>query len=131
VKERWRIDVNPSMMYRTRIKTNKKIYGKHEGQYAALWDYCETLRATNPGSCVVMKVDRTVSEVNPRFHKLYCSLATMKKGFLEGCMPVIGLDGCFLKWPFKGQLLVAIGRDDNDNMYPIAYVVVEAKTKDS
>jgi hypothetical protein len=131
VKERWRIDVNPSMMYRARIKANKEIYGKHEDQYAALWDYCETLRATNPRSCVVMKVDRTVPEVIPRFQRLYCSLAAMKKGFLEGCKPMIRIDGCFLKGPFKGQLLTAIGRDGNDNMYPIAYAVVEAETKDS
>jgi hypothetical protein len=59
------------------------------------------------------------------------SLAAMKKRFLDGCRPVIGVDGCFLKGPFKGQLFVAVGRDGNHNMYPIAYVVVEAKTKDS
>jgi len=62
---------------------------------------------------------------------MYCSLAAMKKGFLEGCRPVIGVDGFFLKGPFKEQLLAAVGRDGNDNMYPIAYVVVEAETKDS
>jgi hypothetical protein len=28
VKERWRVDVNPSMMYRLRSKANRKIYGK-------------------------------------------------------------------------------------------------------
>lgn len=41
------------------------------------------------------------------------------------------MDECFLKGPFKGQLLATVGRDGNDNMYPIAYVVVEAETKDS
>jgi hypothetical protein len=105
VKARWRVDVNPSMMYRRRIKANRKIYGKHEGQYPKLWDYCETLRKTNGGSCVVMKVDRPVLEVNPRFLRLYYSLAAMKDGFLEGCRPAIGMNGCFLKGPFKGQLL--------------------------
>ncbi|XP_059436479.1 uncharacterized protein LOC132169463 [Corylus avellana] len=52
----------------------------------------------------------------------------MKKGFLDGCSPVIEVDGCFLKGSFKGQLLVAVGKDRNNNMYPIA--VVEAETKD-
>jgi hypothetical protein len=94
-------------------------------------DGCFLKGSFNPGSCVVMKVDRTVPEANPRFQRLYCSLATMKKGFLEGCRPVIRVDGCFLKRPFKGQLLAAVGRDGNDNMYPIAYAVVEAETKDS
>jgi hypothetical protein len=55
----------------------------------------------------------------------------MKKGFMEGCKPVIGVDGCFLKGPFKGQLLATVGRNDNDNMYPIAYAAVEAETKDN
>jgi hypothetical protein len=108
VKERWRVDVNPSMMYRARTKANRKIFGKHELQYVKLWDYCETLRSTNPGSCVVMKVNRLVPEVNPKFLRMYCSLVAMKKGILEGCRPVIGVDGCFLKGPFKGQLLAAV-----------------------
>jgi hypothetical protein len=55
----------------------------------------------------------------------------MKKRILEGCRPMIRMDVCFLKGSFKGQLIAAIGRDENDNMYPIAYVVIEAKTNDS
>jgi len=77
------VDVNPSMMYRARTKANRKIFGKHLLQYVKLWDYCETLRSINPGSCVVMKVDRPVLEVNPKFIRMYCSLTAMKKGFLE------------------------------------------------
>jgi hypothetical protein len=34
----------------------------------------------------------------------------------------------FLKGVYKGQLITAIGRDANDNMYPIAIVMVEAET---
>jgi hypothetical protein len=37
----------------------------------------------------------------------------------------------FLNGHLMGQLLAAVGRDDNNNMYPIAFAVVEAKTKDS
>ncbi|RYR38239.1 hypothetical protein Ahy_A09g043212 [Arachis hypogaea] len=44
--------------------------------------------------------------------------------------PMIGLDGCFIKTPYGGQLLIAIGWDPNDQILPIAYAVVEAKTKD-
>ena len=59
------------------------------------------------------------------------SFVAMKKGFLDGCRPIIRVNGCFLKWPFKGQLLAAVGKDVNNNMYPIAFVVVEDETKDS
>jgi hypothetical protein len=42
---------------------------------------------------------------------------------------MIEVDVWFLKGPFKGQHLAAFGKDGNNNMYPIAFVVVEAKQK--
>jgi hypothetical protein len=131
VKDKWRVDVNPSMMYRARRKVKVKLYGKFENQYERLWDYYETLRRTNSGSYVVMKVDRPNPNLPPKFGKMYVSLVATKKGFLEGCRPIIGIDGCFLKGSFKGQLLSAVGRDGNNNLYPIAFVVVKAEVKDS
>jgi hypothetical protein len=89
------------------------------------------LRNTNKGNCVIMKVERPTPGSQPMFQRLYLSLAAMKQGFLECCRPVIGLDGCFLKGPYKGTLLVAVGRDANNNIYPIAIVVVEAEIKES
>jgi hypothetical protein len=131
VKDMWKVDVSASCMYRARRKAGKQIYGRLECQYERLWDYCETVRRTNRGSAVLMKVERPCPEIPPKFHRLYMSFAAMKKGFLDGCRPVIGVDGCFLKRPFKGMLFAAVCRDGNDNMYPIAYAVVEAETKDS
>jgi hypothetical protein len=97
VKRKWNVDVSKSQMYRGRRMAGKMIYGNLGQQYSKLWDYCETLRHTNKGSCVMMKVERPNSDLPPRFHRLYLSLAAMNKGFLEGCRPVISLDGCFLK----------------------------------
>jgi len=131
VKRKWNVEVSRSQMYRGRKKAGKRLYGCLGEQYGRLWDYCETLRHTNPGSCVMLKVEKTNPNLPAKFHRLYMSLAAMKKGFLEGCRPVIGLDGCFLKGPYKGILLAAVGRDANNNMYPIAIAVVESETKDS
>jgi hypothetical protein len=79
----------------------------------------------------MMKVERPLPDHLACFHMLYFSLVAMKRGFRVGCRPIIGLDGCFLKGPYKVQLLLAISRDGNNNMYPVVLVVVEAKTKDS
>ncbi|KAK4409404.1 hypothetical protein Sango_0013400 [Sesamum angolense] len=35
--------------------------------------------------------------------------AAVKKGFLSGCRPFIGVDGCYLKGPHGGVLLTAVG----------------------
>jgi hypothetical protein len=62
---------------------------------------------------VTMKVDRPNPNMLSKFQRLYISMAAMKKGFLEGCGPVIGMDGCFLKWTFNGQFLAIVDRDGN------------------
>jgi hypothetical protein len=61
------------MMYRARVKACQQIYGKLEDQYSYLWDYCETLRRINKGSCVMMKVDRPNPNVLPKFQRLFVS----------------------------------------------------------
>jgi len=50
---------------------------------------------------------------------------------MDGCRKIKGLDGCFLKRPYGEQLLSAICRDRNDNMYPLAWAVVEVECRDS
>ena len=58
-------------------------------------------------------------------------IKALKKGFLVGCRKIIGLNGCFLKGVFGGQMFNAIGRDENDNIYPLAQAIVENENKDS
>ena len=52
-----------------------------------------------------------------------------RQGFLDGCRPYIGLDGCFIKLTTGTQILAATGRDGNNNIYPIAWVVVSKEDK--
>ncbi len=65
------------------------------------------------------------------FQRLYISLDACKKGFKYGCRSVVCLDACHLKGEVGGQLLCAIRKDGNDDMFPIAYAVVEDETKAS
>ena len=54
-----------------------------------------------------------------------------KVGFLGGCKPLIGLDGCHLKGKFGGHILSATAKDGNDNIFLVALGVVEQENKDS
>jgi hypothetical protein len=62
---------------------------------------------------------------------MYICLDACKNGFINGCRPVICLDGCHLKVEYGGQLLCAIGKDGNDDIFPIAFAVAEAETRES
>ena len=106
-------------------KWQKMIYGKHADQYKYVYDYCEALTQWNPGTCV--KVHRE----GMRFQRMYVCLDACKRGFLAGCRPIIVLDGCHLKGPFGGQLLCVVGKDGNNDMYPLAYAVCEVESRSS
>jgi len=62
---------------------------------------------------------------------MYVCFEACKKGFLAGFRQVIGLDGCFFKGACNGELLCALGRDPNNQMYPIAWAIVEKETSES
>ncbi|CAN1138617.1 hypothetical protein LINPERHAP2_LOCUS10801 [Linum perenne] len=53
------------------------------------------------------------------------------KGFLLGCRKVFGLDGCFLKGEVEGILLAIVGKDENNQVYHITWVVTESENRDS
>ena len=61
----------------------------------------------------------------------YVCFHAFKQGWLEGCRNIIGFDGCFLKGDCKGELLVTVGKNGNNQMYPIAWVDVDIETKHS
>ncbi|KAL4384306.1 hypothetical protein GQ457_15G020750 [Hibiscus cannabinus] len=49
----------------------------------------------------------------------------------DGCRPFIGDNGGFLETFIQGELLVALSRDGNNQMFPVAWAIVEGKGKES
>ncbi|KAL0398119.1 UNVERIFIED_CONTAM: hypothetical protein Sradi_2155200 [Sesamum radiatum] len=133
----WRVDimnqlrchVSRDQAYRAKKKALKKLEGSPEHQFTKLWDYAEELRSTNPGSTVILGINDETGE--NRFEKFYVCFSALKQGWLRGCRPIIGVDGCHLKGPHGGVLLTAVGVDPNNNLYPIAYVVVQRENGDT
>lgn len=72
----------------------------------------------------------TPAEGKPVFKRIYICLGPLKEGF-KHYRPVIGVDETHLKSTNGGVLLTAVGIDSNNNMFPLAYVVVENETKES
>ena len=83
------------------------------------------IHSINPGSNAYIQRDRVF------FQWMYICLDVCKKGFINGCRPVICLNGCHLKGEYRGQLICAIGKDVNDNIFSIAFTVAETETKES
>ncbi|XP_049371081.1 uncharacterized protein LOC125836029 [Solanum verrucosum] len=102
----------------------------HVAEFNKILDYRDVLHQTNPGSTCVMKLKDSKSENGMKqFHSFYICFDAMKKGFQQGCRRCIGLDGCFLKGICKGQLLVVVAKDANNQMYPITWAVIGTESK--
>ncbi|MBA0664099.1 hypothetical protein Goklo_004157 [Gossypium klotzschianum] len=100
------VNVTIDCCYRVKKIVKEKMAGNHKEEFGLLWDYTHELR-------------------------YYVCFDALKRGWKAGCRQLIGLDSCFLKCPFKSEFLTTVKRDTNNQMFPIAWVVVEMKCTDS
>lgn len=121
MRKNYGLDVTRDQVYKAKSQARERIQRNITHQYAQLWDYCEELNKPNPGSTVLMKTSLRGNE--PYFERIYICFAQLRKGFIEGCRTLVGFDGAHIKRPHPGQILIAVGIDANNGMFPIAYAV--------
>ncbi|XP_025670684.1 uncharacterized protein [Arachis hypogaea] len=130
LREDFSLAPHPKMVYRAVVEARDKIMENEKEQYNRTRDYCEQILSSNPGSTARLEL-MTIPEALPVFDKIYICLDACKRGFKEGCRPLLHLDGCFLKTYYMGWLLSAVAQDANNQFYVVAYGVVRAETKDA
>ncbi|CAN1794656.1 hypothetical protein LINPERHAP1_LOCUS20376 [Linum perenne] len=126
VQEDLHMRISESKARRIRRTANKLVQGTEADQYSELHEYCAELRRSNIGSTIFAETNE-----DGVFRRMYCCLGACKEGFLAGCRKVIGIDGCFLKTVYRGQLLSAVALDANNGIFPIAYAVVRVENEDN
>ncbi|KAL2901663.1 Transposase for insertion sequence element IS406 [Bienertia sinuspersici] len=94
---------------------------------ALVGSYVAAIRAASPQTVIELVIDGSKESNPPIFQRLFNCFDGLKKGWKEGCRRIICVDAAFLKTFLGGQILSAIGRDPNDQMFPIAWAVVEGE----
>ncbi|MBA0851678.1 hypothetical protein Goshw_024363 [Gossypium schwendimanii] len=79
-----------------------KLAGNFLQEFTILWDYVDELRLKNPRSTIKITVNRVTPHSPTHFKRFYVCFEALKR--------------C----PFKGKLLVVVGRDGNNQMYLVA-----------
>ncbi|WVY91979.1 hypothetical protein V8G54_037493 [Vigna mungo] len=128
LSRKWNVSISKNMAFRARMMAKYSVEGSFKEQFRRLHDYGHEVLKRNPGSTVQIKVENINEECI--FKRIYICLNACKQSFIS-CRPIIGLDRCFLKGKYGGELLTAVGRDGNEQILPIAYAVVEVENKDS
>ncbi|XP_078442333.1 uncharacterized protein LOC144712032 [Wolffia australiana] len=131
INKQFGITVSKHTCYRARYTAHKTLRGSLIDHYHLLPSYIAELKKVYSGSTFDLVLERETPDSLVRFKRLYICFDSLARGFLEGCRRVICLDGCFLKTETRGQLLCAMGKDGNNQMYPIAWAVVEGENQAS
>ncbi|XP_038976647.1 uncharacterized protein LOC120107444 [Phoenix dactylifera] len=103
----------------------KEIYDDRSLSYDRIRWYCDAIVQTNPGSITKYET------IEGRFRRLFICFHASLLGFIKGCRPLIFMDGTFIKHKDGGVLLGATAKDGNDDMFPIAYGVVDTETDEN
>ena len=89
-------------MYRSKRKAKELINGDEQLQYGVLRDYAQMINIVDNGSRVILQTEMADETSQPKFKRMYVRFNAQKVGFLGGCRPFIGLDGCHIKHRFGG-----------------------------
>ncbi|GKV32903.1 hypothetical protein SLEP1_g41469 [Rubroshorea leprosula] len=98
-----------------------QLEGSYVDEYKYLKSYTKILKENHLENTVVVIATETSSSETRTFHRIYVCLHSLEQGWKDGCRKFFRVDGCFLKGIYKGIMLSIVGRDGNNQMFPIAW----------
>ncbi|KAJ8764717.1 hypothetical protein K2173_009102 [Erythroxylum novogranatense] len=123
IHKQYGITIPYKQAWRAKERGLAAIYGSSEEGYGLLPSYCEQIKRTNPGS-----VAEVFTGADNRFQRLFVSFYASICGFLNGCLPIVGLGGLQLKCKYLGVLLLATSFDADGGLFPLAFGIVDVET---
>ncbi|XP_027351418.1 uncharacterized protein LOC113862536 [Abrus precatorius] len=115
-------------------KAIEKVYGEWEASYEALPQWSVAMCDAVRGSIVQLDAvkayrnDELVHDVQI-LCRIFWNFAPCIRAFRH-CKPLVQVDGTHLYGKYKRALLVAVAQDDNQNILPIGFAIVEGETAD-
>ena len=122
------------------ISYKKELNGKHKAHRHLFGDFSQSytklsclflaLKQANPKYVVIWKTfDSNMSNIEI-FQCMFWSFKPSIEGF-EHCRSVLSIDGTNLFGKYKGTLLIAMGYDGNNQLFPLAFFITECENIDS
>jgi hypothetical protein len=98
---------NVIQLYRARKRARQDTKEVHALSYNQLPVWANLALETNFGSLIKLELEPKINK-NPEFKRFFVCLNAMKTGFVKGCRPWFGIDGCHLNGPYGGVLLSVV-----------------------
>ncbi|CAA0828842.1 Unknown protein, partial [Striga hermonthica] len=120
ISEKYGVQPSRWKLYKAKTKALKLLRGIEVEHYGKLRRYIAELQRVDKNGTF-----KLVLESGSVFKCFYVGFSALRQGFLQGCRPIIGFDGCFLKTFLGGVSLCAVGKDGNNQIFPLAWAVVD------
>ena len=131
VKARWKYGISYGKAWRAKQRALEDRFGTFLDSYDNVVRLPRTLQQRNPGTYV--DVQHLNFDAMPEYkilHRVFFSFAICIEAF-NHCLLVLCVDGTILTGKYKGQILTAIGVDDNNQILPLAMAFVEGENYES
>lgn len=116
------VNTSYGQAYRAREYALVYARGSLEGSYVVVNAYGEALKLENPGTIFEVKI-----EDEQYLAYVFKAFGPCIRGFLNCIRPVIVIDGTQLHEKYNGMLLIAICINGNNNIYPIAFPIMDGE----
>ncbi|GLT91403.1 hypothetical protein SLE2022_092940 [Rubroshorea leprosula] len=126
IKREYGVQLNYSQARRAKKIARDQLQDSFKDAYALLPFFCEKIKETNPGSIATFSTKDDTS-----FHRLFVSFHASISGFQQGCRPLLFLDSVAVNSKYQGNLLSATAADAEDDIFPVAFGVVDAENEDN
>ncbi|KAF6146834.1 hypothetical protein GIB67_018487 [Kingdonia uniflora] len=105
----------------------ESIVGSYDQGYHDLPSLCVDILKSNPGSIArTWRQDDTL-----QWTGTLVAFKVNLNGFVKGCRPILGLDGCFLKGIMEGFCLSVLSLDAYNGLFPIGVYMCRTECKES
>lgn len=126
IKQEYGIQLNYYQAWRGKEIAKEQLQGSYKEAYNQLPVFCEKIMERNPGSLATFATKEDSS-----FHRFFVAFHASLYGFQQGCRPLLFLNSIFLKSKYQGTLLAATAADGNDEVFPVAFAVVDSETDEN
>ncbi|KAG5549481.1 hypothetical protein RHGRI_014722 [Rhododendron griersonianum] len=107
-----------------------RFFGNWDESYAEVESFLAAVKVKNPGTEYILLSKDTNIPGCLTFDRLFWAFGPAIEGF-KHCRPVISIDGTFLTGKYKGVILVAVSQDAKNQIFPIAFAIVEKEDADN
>ncbi|EOX99034.1 Uncharacterized protein TCM_007662 [Theobroma cacao] len=126
MRVQWGLECLHGKAWQVKEYAERLVFGPPKKSFQLLPSYFYILEQENPDTVIAVATDE-----EERFKYCFWSYEACIRGFRDVMRPMVAIDTTHLKDRFKGILFVAVCKDANECVYPVAFGIGHVEDKDS